>query len=394
MDNNDSIQETSIREIFGEVPKRTPMKPKEFKAWHRPRKQFIRKHQWNKYIAKLIPMLLLSERPLKYLTLPGADFLDIRCAHEVCMENKIMLKYLGFTIEDGSDKDEADIISSEIRQLPNIHKDSLVMIDDLRKVADTKSKAYSVANSYGPFDVINLDLCCSIATRQNYSPTYFDSIATLLNLQMLRRTEPWILFLTTLSGPKEVNEQDMSKIWDSISKNLKTHDDFKNELTNLFGHEFSGFETYGEVHDNLGARQFIKLFNIGIGKWILQYMMSESPKCTVEMLSVYCYRTGSYAVPTMLSIVFQFNPIIQPRTDKAHLVNPAFELKPKTIEENELVNKLITSVKSLEDLDIIMQSDMTLFDRMKEESKSLLSITRYPVAEYDLWVKNNSPNVR
>src|SRR4051794_36275087 len=94
--------------VQAEAPRHlTPPTParRDFKSWHRVRKQFIRERQWNHEIFHLaqrlrrelhrketnwggetesettlteIPESVRIDRPLRFLTLPGEELLDVR----------------------------------------------------------------------------------------------------------------------------------------------------------------------------------------------------------------------------------------------------------------------------------------------------------------------------
>ena len=76
----DGPQDGPDIEIFGTGTYRAPSPPKkEFLPWHRPRKQFVRDRQWCGEIGKLLEDSPREGGVLRYLGLPGADLLDLRC---------------------------------------------------------------------------------------------------------------------------------------------------------------------------------------------------------------------------------------------------------------------------------------------------------------------------
>ena len=73
--------------------------------WHRPRKQLVRENQWINLSRRLIekernkPGLRApgtSLREVRYLTLPGIDYLDVRQLADVCRELDCSLTSTGF----------------------------------------------------------------------------------------------------------------------------------------------------------------------------------------------------------------------------------------------------------------------------------------------------------
>src|SRR4051812_44403255 len=84
----DEIYEHVEPTLAGEVAR-------EFKPWHKPRKHFLRVYQWCSEIRGLIRELDYKEGDtVRYLGLPGEDFLDIRTLAGVCDRAKVKLKYL------------------------------------------------------------------------------------------------------------------------------------------------------------------------------------------------------------------------------------------------------------------------------------------------------------
>ena len=59
--------------------------------------------------------------------------------------------------------------------------DSTVISDYFEQLAQQDSIAYDKANKYGPFDIVNIDLCGSIS--HNPPKPYFDAILNLINMQ-------------------------------------------------------------------------------------------------------------------------------------------------------------------------------------------------------------------
>ncbi len=138
---------------------------KEFQPWHKPRKQYIRTFQWDKEARELIDEIEFRDsRPLSYMGLPGEDMFDIRALSKICLEKDLEIKYLGFnSASDNGRATEQTISENEMIHIPNVHKASKTIIDYIQRVANKDSQAYNTMASMGPFDLINLDLCSSVA---------------------------------------------------------------------------------------------------------------------------------------------------------------------------------------------------------------------------------------
>lgn len=357
------------------LPNAKPRK-KSFEPWHRPRKQYIRTFHWGRLTEALMIQLNLKYRPLQYLTLPGEDMLDIRVLNGVCKKHGVKLKYLAF--KEGGLKEEDDefyLSASEVSKLSHIHKDSQPIIGVFQRLGDKKSKAFDYAKHFGHFDIINLDLCDCITADK----TYFAALNSLLNLQMTR-TAPWILFLTTRAGPSDGNKIVMSKIWSCVDGNIQRYKKFRDDFGKFWG--TAAPSRYSKIEKAANVPKFAKMFGISISKWLLQFMMSNSPLCTVKILEGYQFRIHQKIHPTMISVAFFFKPIIKPRIDICRLATRAAKVKSKTINRERIACAIISSASSFRDLDLLMQKRTRLNKRMISETKDFLK-ARYDVRGYD-----------
>ena len=140
-----------------------PASAKPFLPWHRPRKQYVRNHQWCHEIIRMVTETAPVGGVLKYLGLPGVDLLDLRHFHTaVCEPHQIDMRFLGFISgahPASKAQTELNISLDEVRRLPRIDPMSDVIGDNFARVANQTSLAFVRAHALGPYDVINLDLC-------------------------------------------------------------------------------------------------------------------------------------------------------------------------------------------------------------------------------------------
>ncbi|MCB0143437.1 MAG: hypothetical protein KDE50_26305, partial [Caldilineaceae bacterium] len=176
---------------------------KSFQPWHLPRKHYCRLRQWSLHTQKLQKDLKLSnpaqERPLRYLTLPGDELLDIRVLAKVMKTAGITMQFLGFnTASDKLRSAESDLSFSEVRQLEGIYeKPSEIIQHRIEKIAEENSIARQKVIEHLPFDVINLDFTGSIVGHPPLSSTsYLQAIRWLMEQQCNKNRRPWLLFLT------------------------------------------------------------------------------------------------------------------------------------------------------------------------------------------------------
>ena len=371
------------------------LRKRPFEPWHKPRKQFIRKFQWAKETKALLPRIGLEDgRPLKYLSLPGADMFDIRVLHKFCSEHDVTLKYLGFkTGRENKDYDR-NISVSEVSKLSNVHKGSEMVVDDIRSVGCTGTKGHDSFKKLCPFDVINFDICdCILEKRVKKDTeriTYFDTIHSILNLQMNNTTKPWLLFITTRSTPNDVDSKDTSLIWNCVRDNAKKYVKFKSALEGFLRIKLKTDHSYDDIC-KLNPSIFTGFFGIGIGKWFLNLMMREKPLCSVKMLKGYHFRTGGSKTPNMLSAAFLFEPIPAYKNDEYRIVKHPLKINSPPTKE-DVACSIIESAKDIGDLDLIMKKE-ELMKKMCNETKSLLADAHYSVTGYDDWLAKNGVRV-
>ena len=371
-------------------------KKKEFQPWHKPRKQYIRKSQWDKETKELIGMIdFRDNRPLKYLGLPGDDMFDIRALSKICLENNLLLKYLGFnSTSNNTRSSELTISENEMINISNVHMDSKTIVDFIQRVANKESKAYASMINMGPFDIINLDLCTSVAQMAEAHNTgdyrHFDAIYRILNYQTKTRLQPWLLFLTTRGDKACVNQEDLEKLWTCLQTNLKTNNNFREKLETLMGCSLSDCQSLDDVE--LEVYKFVQLFSVGVGKWLLKTMMSAEPKCSVKMLDSYCYRV-SHSKPNLISSAFLFCPITRAPTNVSNLAERIPVETTVFIDINELECSLVDTVANITDVDELLQQNTDVQIQMIAESKALLKQARYIINGFDEWEQRNRPNI-
>src|SRR5437016_6269396 len=87
----------------------------EKQPWHRPRKQFIRKYQWNHEIIEQV----VKKRPssaadqlLRVFGLPSSEYLDLLSMRGLCERRNLQVVYLGFNAsyaQQGGNKIEGPV---------------------------------------------------------------------------------------------------------------------------------------------------------------------------------------------------------------------------------------------------------------------------------------------
>ncbi len=235
---SDGIASKSVSHI-------SPAPAKEFKPWHKPRKQWMRLNQWIKETEALIPSLRFDGRPLRYLSLPGEDMLDIRVMAKLCQKKALRLKCLGY--DEGArrrtSQTEVSISRTEISAV--IEPDSVIIADNLSVLKNIKSQGFKYVREHGPFDVINLDLCGAISCVND--PDNHQVLHNLCEYQMQHSREKWLLFLTTRAEYEQVNVAHLPAYLKCLKNNADGNVAFGERLSKIAKWDISNYQAGADI---------------------------------------------------------------------------------------------------------------------------------------------------
>jgi hypothetical protein len=212
-----------------------------FAPWEKPRKQYVRHYQWRVALEKVIQRLPPNQSVISYLGLIGPRLLDIRDFAPICVGAGKKLKFLGFKSRSTVAEDTTLSLGlHELRSRGMVLPSSDVIPDDIESLADSRSVAYSRAEEYGPFDVVNLDLCDSIADGGGSGrPRHFDVITRLIAVQRGRRS-PWALLLTCRGDKGAVDGSDFTRMSRYVAMNIQTASGFRSRFEEMFSAPLGG----------------------------------------------------------------------------------------------------------------------------------------------------------
>ena len=364
-----------------------------FFPWHKPRKHFLRVNQWAQSIGNLIDNLKIKQknRSLQYLSLPGPDLLDVRALEPMCQSKDVKLSFLGLN-DGGSDSDQKHLSSALLNQvlaLPSIDALSSVVPDKFEHLSKKDTIAYErVIASHRSFDVINVDLCGTLAESPpgQPGPTLTNAIFNLINHQAKSRSEDWLLFITTRSNKDMVDQETMKRItaW------LNCLIDADKDLAQIYID--SGFVAADELTDGkidvlkISPNTHSVIFTIGMGHWIFESLFSNNPSWRVDMLPQYGYHVQLKDQKCdMISMGFYCKRIVtaapQDLMGIAHV--PAPQNLPDSSETKRNAHvKIHRRVKELIDVDVKLHNDPALYDMSLAESAKLLKDALYDEALY------------
>jgi hypothetical protein len=363
----------------------TPPPKKEFLPWHRPRKQFVRAKQWTHQIEKLLNDFVPEAQTLRYLGLPGVDLLDLRHFHSIlCEPRKINLRFLGFNSAASSGNSlqvELNISLDEVKKLPFVDPLSEVLPDDIRRIANENSIAFRRAQTLGPFDVINLDLCDGFGGDEPgiIDDTHYNAVARLLSLQV-RNKNPWLLLLTTRIGQAQIHATVIEKLMNKCIQNLRDCEEFRIVLQN----ELSILDTPAFQEMTGNPVGLLIAFLIGISKWLLGLAVANNPQASMELKSVIGYKVAvSSPCEDIMSLAFRFDPQSPAISDPLGFVNQPVAI----LEECPLSAKIVGRVAKRVNADDLLKASETLQREMTAAMANLLEVARYNRSEYFEWLK-------
>lgn len=385
------------------LPSRTTFKP-----WHKVRKQFIRKHQWNELAKRNIndswrPDLQKRSampaqsgssmhvlRPLRCLVIPGDDLLDMRALWNDISPLDCFIHYLGFNEGHGSSEVGTDVhvANNGVTSLPGVLPDSQVLRDRFEAIASTSSPAYKYLRQYGPYHIVNLDLCGSMFpnTEQNVEP-YFTAVNRLLEYQFASQKTNWLLLITTMVKPTVVDRERMQKLCMPTKENFDANAVFAEKFSQVVPRaSLEGGDGSVELAV-LSEEQMIRLFGVALGKWLLRLGQSPSPKWTVGMRRSYQYGINEEKGAVLLSLAYEMTPNIAPPMDATGMstLSPTVKTFPS---EAKCAEKLVESVSRIADVDANLAEYPALHDELLDEAADLLASAGYDRDAYLRWVNS------
>lgn len=339
-----------------------------FQPWHRPRKQHVREQQWAAEAQWLLAQRRPDQGPLRYLTLPGSDLLDVRYLHQqVCAPAEQRLHFLGFdtAAAPGRPGQAAhNVAMREVRDLPMVVDSSDVLEYDVRQLATDNHIAWRRAVRLGPFDLINLDLCGHVTSEApGLDGSLYTAVARLFSLQD-RRPDPWVFLLTTRLGRDAVGIGTLARLDVLVADNVRGCEPFRRALERLL--DVRPPDAHSAASWN--PQQQCDLLTVQIGKWLLG--LAHDISCDLALESCVTYRIASDSgANDMASLAFRLTP--QPRAvqDAARL---AADPATSTSKECAQAAALTDMVAHALDIDATLDSDTALRDRLIEETVELL----------------------
>ncbi len=384
-------------DIFPREPRHAvpdPLPLEEFKPWHLPRKQWVRRHQWAECARRLLTKLAV-DRPVRYLGLPGTELLDLEVLAGVCADAGKTLRFLGFNTgsQNPGQRTTQQLAEDALKSMSAVDSRSFIATDDILALASRMSMATRRLSDFESFDVINFDLCDVFTTRQG-KPVH-EAVKNILEFQVNRRTQPWLLFVTVVVDRAVITEADIQKYERLFAGNIEGSKKFGEGLCELAGvaHEASEDLLRNPFRIATSAT-YGRLLAVGIGKWLLSLL--RGPPWILDLKSCVAYRRGmsstdaegrSLTEPELFSLVFGLRRPVQRLSDAvAFGAEATTEDSLSSVElEQRSANQIVRKVCRTIDLDVHMQRNTELRNTLTQESADMLAIRNYDAMKYREW---------
>jgi hypothetical protein len=328
--------------------------------WHRPRKQFVRREQWVKLSNRLIekvrgtpalPTQLDGRHEVKYLTLPGLDYLDVEMVAQQAKDRNCVLTSIGFLENSvgNAASARAELRQESLVKSGAISDRSHTFNRRIQEITTKSSAAYRELKNKGPFHVINLDACGSIALPGTDNDNQMIKVVhTLLEYQFANYSGHWLLFLTTDVRKEQFAQETIDALYQAIKSNAQQSDEFKQRALQFLGSPDSDIDTALPLFVNGGEDNFMKSFALGFGKWLLA--LAREQDWGMKMHSSYCYSTTPEgdARASMPCMAFEFVPPPMQLNDPFCVVAVPVAIPPNYADSSFRVLQKVTEIDNLD----------------------------------------------
>lgn len=297
-----------------------PVELDQLLPWHTPRKQLVREKQWIYLARRLIenemgqPGLRQNEEvepEVRYLTLPGIDYLDVRQLGEECRESGCRLTSTGF--QSGGEGNRwvarAQVREQDLVNQGFITGHSHTFPRRFEEIVTVGGYAYQELKSRGPFHIVNVDACGSVAAPKSGHPNrLIDAVYRIVELQLELKTGRWLLFVTADVRPGSLAQATLSSLCDPIFANADKSEAFRSIALPLLDETGTDLREAAEVAAGEAGTKFLRLFGLGMAKWLLH--LARSKNWDMKTHHPYCYSTLPKGDdrPSMVCLAFEFRP--------------------------------------------------------------------------------------
>lgn len=297
-----------------------PTKLNRLLPWHTPRKQLVRERQWIYLGRRLIDHQKgrpgLPEREdrqpeVRYLTLPGIDYLDVRQLGEECESSGCRLTSTGF---QSGGQGNRDVARAKLREQALVDSglitgNSYTFPRRFEDIAHFGAQAYRELERRGPFHIVNVDACGSLAAPgADHQSRLIDAVYRVVELQLRLNVGRWLLFLTTDVRPDSLERATLNQLCESIFSNADADEDFRATALPLLDTTADDIRQAVETASAGPGMRFLQLFGLGMAKWFLH--LAHDKNWDMKTHHPFCYSTrpAGDETPSMVCLAFEFLP--------------------------------------------------------------------------------------
>jgi hypothetical protein len=349
--------------------------------WHRPRKQFIRERQWLLRSKWLIQRLLngrslrsgITGKPeVNYLTLPGIDYLDVRLLSDACTELGCALTTTGFLAEaEGTPvRARAQFREDSLVKAGRITDRSITLGNRFEEVSSATSQAYYELRGRGPFHIVNVDACGSIApANATHANRIVDAIYRVVELQLAQCSFPWLLFVTADVRRDAFALETLNQMTEAIIANANENDTFGQQAALILAEDIAQITAAINHAKTDNGLRFVRLFALGLAKWLLH--LAAEKLWRVRTHSCFCYSTRPEGDdrPTMPCLAFEFVSPEQGLQDRFGVTRAAPAIgSPK----QDYSLRAVTKIGAISDVDETLKNNHQLTLDLIARTRTLL----------------------
>ena len=366
-----------------------PVELSELSPWHRARKQLVREEQWMRLSRQLIrrergrpglPAPAGGEPEVRYLTLPGIDYLDVRQLADLCAEFDCCLTSTGF--QSGTEGNpyvaRAQLREKSLIDAGHITGQSHTFARRFENISHTSSDAYRDLKRRGPFNIVNIDACGSIAPpRADHANRLVEAVYRIVELQLQIMTGRWLLFVTTDVQRESIARETLERLCDTIFANADSNDDFRQLAARLLEPGQTDIRAAARGAAERAGMTFLQLFSLGLAKWFLH--LAHKKKWDMQTHHPYCYSTTPRGdgTPSMACLAFEFLPPAPGLEDRFGVVRAQPAPNPPRVDTSV---RAAERIRDMANADVQIETDEILRNRMTENLRSCLEDAGYGAA--------------
>ena len=394
-----SADETDQQIVDGVLPPTVdtpavPVRLNKLFPWHRPRKQLVREQQWIYFSRRLItqergkstlPEVSDRDPKVRYLTIPGIDYLDVRLLASLCRDLNCCLASTGFQSggEGNAHVARAQLREKSLIDAGHITIDSHTFARRFEDITHTSGQAYRDLRRRGPFHIVNIDACGSIAPPSaGHANRLIDALHRILELQFELMTGRWLLFVTADVRPDSIAQETLDQLCKAIIANADENEDFRALATPLLNPKEVDIRAAVKTASARAGTTFLQLFSLGLAKWLLD--LAKGKNWDMKTHHPYCYSTmpAQDDTPSMACLAFEFFPPPAGLQDRFG-ISRATPVPNAPLEDTSI--RAANKIRDMANADCRITADKTLRTHMTENLRRALAEAGYePAALEDL----------